>query len=572
MTAVRIAVIGVGPRGLSVLERVISHTGTPGPPVELLLIEPGELGSGVHQPGQPDYLLLNTIAAQLTIFSDEKMTPGAPVTPGPSFLDWCRRRHPATRFNDFLPRRLLAEYLRWAAGELLRGRPERLTVRHLATVARSVTQDGAGAFLTLADGQQVRADLAIVTTGHGLRTEGISEGTNDAVDVGSPYPLPDQVERIQPGHAVAMVGTGLTAMDVIAALTVGRGGEFTVGGYRRSGREPRIILISRHGWLPCTRPTVPEGRHVEPARHLTPDAIARLRATTTGGRLDFRTDVEPLILREARWRMRDSATPGQLRTVHELLRPGGPETAADYEQYVAELIRRAWDDLTESERGLGVSPVKEGLEVLRDYRESLRAALDPPGLTDESHRYFMTQYAPQVNRLVIGPQKERIAELLSLIAAGVVVPGPGPSPALTRVTGGWLAESTRLGRSHRIAADLVVSAHLNWPGTAPETDPVAASLRSWAATGPGGALRLDRDGFVAPLRERADERPDERTGQARGSVAVFGPPAEGASYYNHYVPSPGVWSRALTDLDRVLAPLTATVRTATRPAALEERV
>jgi hypothetical protein len=47
-------------------------------------------------------------------------------------------------------------------------------------------------------------------------------------------------------------------------------------------------------------------------------------------------------------------------------------------------------------------------------------------------------------------------------------------------------------------------------------------------------------------------------------VAVFGPPAEGASYYNHYVPSPGVWSRALTDLDRVLAPVLSTGRTAGR--------
>lgn len=584
MTAVRIAVVGVGPRGLSVLERVISLTGTPGPLVELLLIEPGELGSGVHQPGQPDYLLLNTIAAQLTIFSDEKMTPGAPVTRGPCFLDWCKRRHPATRFDDFLPRRLLAEYLRWACGELLRLRPERLTVRHLAASARAVTQDEAGALVRLADGQTVRAELTIVTTGHGLRVRAVPGDETSAAsgthDIEMPYPLPDQLDRIRPEHTVVMVGSGLTAMDVIAALTVGRGGEFTADGYRPSGREPTIILVSRQGWLPRTRPAVPDGRQVEPARHLTPDAIGRLRATAADGRLDFRADVEPLILREARWRMRHSATPEQLREVHALLRPGALEVASDYEVYVSELIRRARADLAESERGLGVSPVKDGLEVLRDYRECLRVALDPPGLTDESHGYFMTRYAPQANRLVIGPQKERVGELLALIAAGVVVPGPGPSPALTRTAGGWLVESTRLSQPHRIMADLVINAHLSWPATDPEIDPVAASLRSWAATGPGGSLRLSRDGFVVPIGE------DEE--RASRSVAVFGPPAEGASYYNHYVPSPGVWSRALTDLDRVLAPalasppanwlagerpvVTPAVLTATVPTVQEERV
>jgi hypothetical protein len=74
---------------------------------------------------------------------------------------------------------------------------------------------------------------------------------------------------------------------------------------------------------------------------------------------------------------------------------------------------------------------------------------------------------------------------------------------------------------------------------------VGAGLRSGAAGSVGRSPRLvlDRDGYAIP-----------RDGGPRSAVAVFGPPAEGASYYNHYVPSPGVWSRALTDLDRVLGP------------------
>ena len=68
---------------------------------------------------------------------------------------------------------------------------------------------------------------------------------------GTPYPLPQQVERTPAGTTVGLIGTGLTAMDVIAALTVGRGGQFAGGRYMPSGGEPRIVLANRTGWLPA---------------------------------------------------------------------------------------------------------------------------------------------------------------------------------------------------------------------------------------------------------------------------------------------------------------------------------
>ncbi|OII60385.1 hypothetical protein BJP40_10395 [Streptomyces sp. CC53] len=545
----RIAVVGVGPRGLSVLERVISHTQGDGRPVELVLVEPGELGSGVHPAKQPDYLLLNTIASQLTIYSDERMVPGAPVTTGPDFLAWCERQGVPAAFDDFLPRRLLAEYLQWAAEDLLGRLPERLTVRHVATAARTVEPSGGasgGAAVTLADGTRLDVDLAVVTTGHGLAAPQAPAPAGDLID--APYPLPDQVEGVPAGATVALLGTGLTAMDVIAALTVGRGGEFTDEGYAPSGREPRIVLANRTGWLPRARPTTTRERRAAPAAHLTREAVARLRERTGDGRLDFRRDVEPLVRSEALGRLA-GATPEEVAAVERQLSShhGGPERCATYEDYARQLRERAREDLAEARRGLGTSRVKEALEILRDHREGLRAALDPPGLTEESHRYFMGAYTALVNRTVIGPQKERIDELLRLMDAGVVVPGPGPDPALERAEGGgWTLASTLLDTPHSLHVDLVVRANLAWPAADPESDPVADSLRTWAALGPGGSLRLDRDGFALP---REGPPPAPR------AVAVFGPPAEGASYYNHYVPSPHVWSRALTDLDRVLGPV-----------------
>jgi len=276
-------------------------------------------------------------------------------------------------------------------------------------------------------------------------------------------------------------------------------------------------------------------------------AAVRNRAGVT------RRQIEPLVRQEATGRM-GSATLAQTEAVLRVLEPA-QQTVVDYRRYVDRLVNLARADLREAELGLGVSPVKEGLEVLRDHREGLRAAIDPPGLTKDSHWYFMTEYVPVVNRAVIGPQKERIQELLVLIDAGIVSLGPGPMPKLTPTGAGWILTSTRLARPHQIAVDMVVRANLTNPAGCAEFDPIAGSLRTWVAPGNSGSLRLDRDGFAVPRGEAVDG-----VGSRVRSVAIFGPPAEGASYYNHYVPSPGVWSRALTDLDRVIGPALSAAR------------
>ena len=114
----RVAVVGVGPRGLNVVERVLARSRATGAAVELELFEPRpRLGTGVHDPDQPEYLLLNTVCAQLTTFADEAMVgPGAPTTPGPDLFTWARvrglpggepRAPRAVLPSDHLPRAVL---------------------------------------------------------------------------------------------------------------------------------------------------------------------------------------------------------------------------------------------------------------------------------------------------------------------------------------------------------------------------------------------------------------------------------------------------------------------------------
>ncbi|QDO82681.1 FAD/NAD(P)-binding protein [Shewanella psychropiezotolerans] len=65
-------IIGLGPRGLSVLHRILCHAkSSPNINISIAIFEPNEPGVGVHSTEQPDYLLLNTVAGQLSMFPQE---------------------------------------------------------------------------------------------------------------------------------------------------------------------------------------------------------------------------------------------------------------------------------------------------------------------------------------------------------------------------------------------------------------------------------------------------------------------------------------------------------------------
>lgn len=539
------------------MERALSYAKLTGRPLDLLLCEPETLGVGVHRCDQPDYLLLNTVAGQITAFPDATMVPDAPVTSGPSFLTWCAEQNAvipaswsfpaptAVAGHHFLPRRLYGEYLTWAASDLLAKVPACARISIASEAVVDVRPAGRNAELTLAGGTVHRVDLAVITTGHGLHAK-LREKRSENGWIERCYPLPEKVAGVAPGQEVAIAGMGLTAVDIIAALTVGRGGRFekTEGTlrYKASGQEPRMVLFNRRGWLPCARPSFPRRSPAATATALTLEAIEELRGRREGGLLSYRDDLEPLIQAEVET---EDLGPLERRTIKRVLERPAWCWASEAEFHAA-VIEQAELDIAQSTLGLGVSRIKDRLEALRDQREVLRAVVDLPGLTPEGHRDFFRTVPGLANRAAVGPQRERLEELLSLIDADVVRLGPGPNPRLARDNDGWLLTSTALKEEKQVRVDMVVKAHTNTPELDGVIDPLSASLRDWAS--PHAAdpryLALHRDGRVLTP-----------SGREPASVAVFGPPAEGANYYNNYVLWPRVWSRSLTDIDTVMQSL-----------------
>lgn len=121
------------------------------------------------------------------------------------------------------------------------------------------------------------------------------------------------------------------------------------------------------------------------------------------------------------------------------------DDAAAYQKWLADVVAR---DLAEGVLGFARSPVKAALDILRELRDTFRYAVDFGGLTSGSLDEFTRTTIPALNRAVVGPQFERYAELLALLAARVVQAPFGPTPAVTRATRPAAGRSPPPGSGH----------------------------------------------------------------------------------------------------------------------------
>ena len=96
MKAIAVAIVGMGPRGLTVLERILEHAHSlpEASRLDIEVFEPGDCGQGVHPAGQSDHLLINTVASQVTMFAPGSVAGGEE---GLSLVQWAHlsgyRRH-----------------------------------------------------------------------------------------------------------------------------------------------------------------------------------------------------------------------------------------------------------------------------------------------------------------------------------------------------------------------------------------------------------------------------------------------------------------------------------------------
>jgi len=591
----RVSIVGGGPTGMIVLERFITRARQcPEQQIDIVVWEPNEAGAGLHDPQQPEYCQLNTVASQINVFAGASSQWPNGVN-GPSLHQWLSGRPETAHYEGaaYVPRRHAGAYLSAAFKAICNAAPGNVTItvhrEKVAGMARAVR--GQQFLLKGANGTQAWTDQLCICLGHLGRKPQTSHAAGRVIE--HPYPLQEALTRIQPGEEVGIEGLGLVASDVIAELTYGRGGRYERHGdalrYVPSGKEPIMRLFSRSGKPFRARSFVPPGRRRHQPLVLTREKVDLLRAVqTNGGQLDFVNAILPLLklemsvafhcarveiegiekadsFRERLTAVVQLADPAETRLVTKLdhlNREHGPfdpdfpfmltlppEGRSDrYASWLRSFLR---NDLREAQLGLLQSPYKAALEVCRDIRDVLRYVVDFEGLTDASHREFYLTYTGLLNQLVGGPAPERNDELIALLDTGIVRLPPGPVAAVAESSDGQKFFLVPADSNSRVAkptsVDWLVRAHVPSSGVIHSASGLVedlhrAGLLTSVRSVPGlDGVRVDR--LSRPI--------DAQRGLPVENLAILGPLTEGARFYNHYLAAADGPCRLIDDADLV---------------------
>lgn len=275
----RLAVVGAGPRGVMLLERILARLEGAAPDahprrLRIDVVDPYPPGPGrVWRTDQSELYLMNTPAFFPTACAADN--PGLrPSTAAQTFDQW-RRVHPeaslGVRRHQYPARAVYGRYLRHLYKDVvagLRARPEVVeVVEHRAEATALHPRPDGGARLELRDADgavsALDADAVVLCLGHQPaelspgqnRMAAAARGRDELHYQGPQIPSDVDWETVEAGADVLVRGMGLNAFDLLAQLTQGRGGVYRRTGdgpgralrYEPSGDEPRLHLMSRRG-------------------------------------------------------------------------------------------------------------------------------------------------------------------------------------------------------------------------------------------------------------------------------------------------------------------------------------
>jgi hypothetical protein len=331
-----VCLVGAGPRGLSVLERLCAQERR-SPRWDRLtvhVVDPDPSGSGrVWRPSQSRHLLMNTFSSQVTVYTDDSLSIEGPLEEGPSLYQWAKALGPSAltpgsgaSYDDetlaeardlgpdtYPTRALYGQYLTWVFRQVTANAVAHVTVRVHASRAVALTDLPTGAqSVVLEDGTQLTGLAAVVLAqGHvpARPTATERELAGFAARHGLTYiapanPADVDLSSVAPGEPVLLRGLGLNFFDYMALFTHARGGVFErVDGtlvYRPSGREPRLVAGSRRGVPYQARGRNEKGAHGRYSpRLLTAEYIAALRDPSARRRkISLVADLWPVIAKE----------------------------------------------------------------------------------------------------------------------------------------------------------------------------------------------------------------------------------------------------------------------------------
>lgn len=238
-----VAIIGGGVSGALTAWQLVTQSDATRTALRVVIVDPRpQLGLGLAFSTPSMRHLLNVPTAKISAL---------PHDPD-HFLRWVRTNYDATAQPfSFMPRAIFGRYMRSIYAEV------ESRVEHLQASAIDLHKTPDGIAIVLSDGHRLHAAYAVLATGNfdppmlpNIAPQAIEDGlySNNAWAATT-------FDNLAPDAPVALIGTGLTAVDVLLRL-------------RELGHRAAVTCISRHGAF-CSR-------HVE-----TPAALAPVIDRTT---------------------------------------------------------------------------------------------------------------------------------------------------------------------------------------------------------------------------------------------------------------------------------------------------
>jgi len=464
----RIAIIGMGPRGLGALEALAARWPGAGDRLCVDVFEPrADPGAGPNfAPDEAPVCLLNTPLRALDIPPPEVSRVGrfdmqfdAPLDP-----------------DSFPTRAEIGGYLTARFADL----------HALDRMAVTLVPARIEALRPLAGGWELRSDrgwhgpyAAVLLTpgqpsvepdrqwaqwqGHATRGQGA---------VAQAYPARQLIAAAQGwrGCTVAIRGMGLSAIDVLRGLTVAQGGAFFDGQYLPSGREPaRILPFSLDGLPPFPKPET--------------GALDRRFAPRLAETRIF-DDAMAEAAQSAPYTARRLINAALIAPVTRILRDADDEDGA---AQVADWLECEWDAPGTQETAGPVDTLRQGIamaegsrtpsvgytvgQVWRHWQNRLRAGFNPARPPAETAA-LIVGFDEGLKRYSYGPPVASAREWLALADAGLVDMRLSADPAIALIETGW--EMTAGEAEAQV--DLMIDAVLPDPDIAIVSAPLIRSL------------------------------------------------------------------------------------------------
>lgn len=606
-----VAIIGSGPRGLAVLERIAARLINEPlkRALKIILIDSGHVGTGrIWRTSQPDWFVMNTVADEVSAFSGpldgETIRPGA----GPSLAEWWKnydRGYPGE--NSYAPRALYGLYMEYVLTTIEKFLPANVTLIKLNSEVTDLLIDNGACHLDLRDGDSIVVDKVVLTTGHSTNSPCSFERDliSFSIEHNLRYIKSDSaadmpLDELGSSNDIYIIGQGLSFFDVISSLTEGRGGKFveSEGGnlaYRRSGKEPMIFSGSRSGMIIPGR-----GRNQKHANYRYRPLIFtndKVRSLCRSKPISFLEDVFPLISAEVNFifyktliknkcglklakafdKQVSQQAAKKLRAydLHQLARgyianPPDPvdldevsrpfqnrlfESSSDFQEELISVLKK---DIAHSIEGNVDSPLKAALDVIRDSRGLIRDLVDFGGLTPKSHKAeFIEWYVPRSAFLSAGPPLYRIRQTIALINSGVLkIIGPGALLERGTSTNKFHVYSPVVKDSSQ-HVDTIIDARVPVMDLLNDESPLTQNLVKRGYWTPFKNIYVEdtyQTGGVDVTR--APFHPIDRSGAAVKELYVLGIPSEHTRWFMQAGSSrPGFWTDFFVDADAIAADL-----------------